>query len=478
MPNLYGIVCRRALTPDDPGDLPVVQIDENLVSGNLADGILGRAARIAGNRIGTDVDGLRPVPNGGNGVADAGEVGGARPDGSTTCEYPCNVISGNAHAAVSGATSVTGNFIGTDLSGRVAIPNGTADDGGAAVFTSGTVGGVSGAVLDGVCDAACNVISGNRAAGVRATVVQGNVIGATIDLQPLPNASGVLVDVEPVQIGGDGLTGNRITFNRERAVFGVAVPSLAPTRFELIGNIITGNGDGFVGITSDGNPAGQEMFGGPYYLTVIDSARRSGRGIIIEGRVAVPAIRTSDLQIELYGAQRCELGNQPEKPLARRILGISEGASFQSTVLADGPYDFVMAIATYGGFSRWPTQCIEVSGSSCASGATADSVGCRLRDLDAAISGLGTTKTGKKLRNRLAAAIAAVDRAQALLEQGKTGPAKKALRKASMALAAVERLLGSKKLANALPEEVRGRVRDDLAAVRTDLGTLKRTPTP
>lgn len=474
VPNLYGISSRRALTTDDAADLPRVLIDDNLISGNLRDGVLG-GARVAGNRIGTDVEGLRAVPNGGSGVVDAGDVGGERPAGSTTCEYPCNLISGNHDAAVSSARSVMGNFIGTDLTGRLAIPNGPVE-GGAAVFTSGNVGGPSGAVA-GTCDRACNLIAGNHTAGVRARVVQGNVIGATIDLQPLPNARGVLVDMEPALIGGDEGRGNRITFNSESALFGVAILPFPPTQFEVIGNVITGNGGGFAGLTSDGAPAGQELFGGPFYDSVVESANRTGGSIAVEGQVlALPSIRTSDVRVDVYGAQSCEPGVQPEQPLGSVALGLTSDNAFQVTVPAAEKYGFVMAIATYGGFSRWPVRCAPVTGSRCPAGATLDSVACRLRDLSSATDGLAGTKPGRQLRGRLDAATAAVDRALSLLQQGKAGPAKRAVRKALKAVAAAEKALRSKKVAAVVPADVRGQLSAQLATLKTDLGTLKRAP--
>ncbi|HEV2329278.1 MAG TPA: M12 family metallopeptidase [Verrucomicrobiae bacterium] len=121
----------------------------NVLSGNTTYGVYisdpGTSSNIVlGNLIGTDVTGTKALPNGGWGIgvwsgASGNMIGG-------TFAGAGNVISGSTGAgygiAIGGANSnvVEGNFIGTDISGKAAIPNGFA---GVAV-ENGAVGNLIG----------------------------------------------------------------------------------------------------------------------------------------------------------------------------------------------------------------------------------------------------------------------------------------------------------------------------------------------
>ena len=107
--------------------------ERNIISGNLNNGVVIDASahnRVSGNYIGTDISGTAPLGNGGIGVvlawgAQQNLVGGATSDAR-------NLISGNGGVGVSIANSntmsnsVTGNFIGTDVTGTKALGNGEA----------------------------------------------------------------------------------------------------------------------------------------------------------------------------------------------------------------------------------------------------------------------------------------------------------------------------------------------------------------
>jgi CSLREA domain-containing protein len=174
---------------------------------------------IAGNFIGTDATGTAVRANAGSGVfidaASNNTVGG-------TTAADRNVISGNGGHGVridgvnASNNRVRGNFIGTDVSGTVALGN---INSGVAVFgsNSNTVGGTAAA--------ARNVISGNGGVGVLlsgggagANVVQGNYIGTQADgASALPNLLGgvsVSNGASGSSVGGTAAgTGNVIAFN-------------------------------------------------------------------------------------------------------------------------------------------------------------------------------------------------------------------------------------------------------------------------
>jgi len=177
----------------------------NVVSGNLGYGIYapsGRRLMVSGNYVGTNAAGTAALPNGRTGLflqnTQDGRVGGTAPGAR-------NLVSGNRETGVSleGGNDnwVQGNYIGTDVRGEVALPNG-----GEGVVTTQT----SGTLVGGTSASARNVISGNHGSGVQlvhtgADRVQGNYIGLNAaGTAALPNQrSGVeLLDDGGYLVGG------------------------------------------------------------------------------------------------------------------------------------------------------------------------------------------------------------------------------------------------------------------------------------
>ena len=262
----------------------------NLISGNLHEGVLigfaGTANNVVeGNYIGTDVTGRAFLTSSQqiDGVyvglgAGSNTIGGQNPlVGLNTPAW--NVISGNAVNGIlvtdSGTTGtvIAGNFIGTDLTGTAALPNG----GNGVTIAAGTQTTIIGAgtsVLPNL-----NVIAGNLGDGVSITsssndAVDFNYIGVDINnLNALPNSGngvsihaasgdGVFEDV----IGNNGGYGiltdngsnhnswayNSIYFNRFGGISESANPSLqaipvltgvtvAPTGLPTITGLIGGS---------------------------------------------------------------------------------------------------------------------------------------------------------------------------------------------------------------------------------------------
>jgi uncharacterized repeat protein (TIGR01451 family) len=129
--------------------------------------------------------------------------------------------------------SVTGSYIGTDVTGRAAIPNG----GRGIVADLGTEYGSTLSLRD-------NVISGNRRAGVvigslfEASII-GNRIGASADPTPQPlgnGASGIYVSSSIYSVT---VQKNVISFNGEA---GVAITPSSTGYVAIRGNSMTSNG--------------------------------------------------------------------------------------------------------------------------------------------------------------------------------------------------------------------------------------------
>ncbi len=159
----------------------------NLISGNLHEGVLigfaGTANNVVeGNFIGTDVTGKAFLVSQQqiDGVyvglgAGSNTIGGQNPLAAyNTAAW--NVISGNSVNGIlvtdSGTTGpvISGNFIGTDLTGTVALPNG----GNGVTIAAGTSGTTLGAGTSDIPN--LNLISGNLGDGVSITSSSGNAV--------------------------------------------------------------------------------------------------------------------------------------------------------------------------------------------------------------------------------------------------------------------------------------------------------------
>ena len=218
----------------------------NLISGNPGGGIItsGNSTKIQGNLIGTDVTGTKKIPNT-TGVSANGQnilVGGV-----TVAAR--NVISGNSSDGVNirGAGSkVQGNFIGTDVTGTVALSNSgngvSAGEGGALI--GGAEPGARNIIsANGSFSNNCNVSLGFNNSGAVATV-QGNYIGTDVTgTKALGGSSaGINITSNNHLIGGlvpearNVISGNSI---------GIQLGFFSTT----VGNVIQGN---FIGLNAAG----------------------------------------------------------------------------------------------------------------------------------------------------------------------------------------------------------------------------------
>lgn len=195
----------------------------NIISGNGGDGIYithhSTGPVILGNYVGTNAAGTSGLGNGRHGIYVAGPTGSlgstALIVGGTTASAR-NILSGNGADGVFvswiQSTTVVGNYIGTDVSGTVVMPNGWE---GIRVYVSDST------AIGGATTGAGNLISGNAWSGIRLvsssySVVQGNRIGTdaggTADLGN--GGHGLYVNGSHTEIGGtDAGEANTIAFN-------------------------------------------------------------------------------------------------------------------------------------------------------------------------------------------------------------------------------------------------------------------------
>jgi hypothetical protein len=231
--------------------------DRNLISGNAYAGVyiyLASDNVVQGNLIGTSLAGTARLPNGNNGVvldnASGNLVGGTNASAR-------NIISGNTGSGVylytnSTANSVQGNYVGTDISGSLAVSN-SADGITIATAVANLIGGTNAG--------AGNVISGNGTAGIGINgpgadrnCVHGNLIGCNAaGTSALGNGYGGLSLTAAASnlLGGFAAEArNIISGNRQDGI-------LLSTN--CVGNMIVGN---YIGLNRAGTAAIGNLFNG------------------------------------------------------------------------------------------------------------------------------------------------------------------------------------------------------------------------
>ena len=163
---------------------------KNLISGNQRFGIsysgLGEQLgnRVEGNFIGTDRTGTQPLGNE-IGIKISGISGVSIGRGNLLGPYEGNLISGNHSHGIQtsgGGNKIRGNFIGTDVSGFLALGNG--GDG------VNSLGGVD--IIGGTVGPEYNLISANGGYGVSSngSTMKGNVFGSDISATQTTDPNG------------------------------------------------------------------------------------------------------------------------------------------------------------------------------------------------------------------------------------------------------------------------------------------------
>ncbi len=269
---------------DGAGGVP--ENEGNLISGNQGFGVQITGAGTAnntlgGNLIGLNVTGDAALGNTTTGVIINGSATNSRVGNKTRFR---NVISGNGGSGILvGGTGtdlsfVVGNFIGTNVAGTAAVPNG--GDGviiqggagrtGVGVEINATNGNLISWYNDGVFNGSQNLISGNALNGVRTTgtstsnyAVIGNYIGtnvfgtaaignglAGVQAEAQNSIIGLASGSVPTALPGAGLFGNVISGN---ATNGVVITGTTASNVRAFGNLIGLAADGVTAVPNVGN---------------------------------------------------------------------------------------------------------------------------------------------------------------------------------------------------------------------------------
>ena len=301
----------------------------NIISGNLATGVTfgGTGSKLQGNYIGADITGTLAVPNGlGVNASNNALVGGTAPEER-------NVISGNQSGNVSlgandpgNGTTLQGNYIGTDVSGTHALGN--------------TMIGVSVSaathLVGGTAPGAGNVISGNQT-GVQlagsGNTIQGNLIGLNaLGTSPLPNtAQGISVGFGNNIIGGtQNGAANKIALNG-----GPGITVFFGTGNSIRGNSIFANGElgidlGQTGVTpndatdSDSGPNNLQNF------PLLTSVQANGGNTTIQG--TLKSTPNTTFQIDFYSNSAIDPSGNGEGALYFNSAPVNTNANGDATI--------------------------------------------------------------------------------------------------------------------------------------------------
>ncbi|KAA3648449.1 MAG: hypothetical protein DWQ07_05495 [Chloroflexi bacterium] len=306
----------------------------NLISGNWSTGVLisGNLSNagaffneVQGNYIGTDVYGTSALPNGhGVRIYDGADnlIGGTEPGQG-------NLISGNTQHGIvidphygGDRNVIQGNLIGTDVTGTIPLGNAQA---GIHIQTSNNIVG-------GALPGASNVISGNGFSGIEFYAlptfdnqVLGNYIGTDISGQnAIPNsAHGIsLARTFNTRIGGLlPGEGNLIAHNLFNGIF----IHDSPGRNAILGNSIYDNG--WLGIDLAPqrvpNPNGitTSNVDELQYMPVLSSAEASPTNVFISGELEAQAVGT--YRLEFFSTPTCD------------VSGYGEGQMYLGELLID-----------------------------------------------------------------------------------------------------------------------------------------------
>lgn len=222
----------------------------NVSSGNGTDGIRisgGDDQVIAGNYAGTDLTGTVSIPNGGYGVQMITNVDnlilGTDSDGDDDIKER-NIISGNNAGirfisyGVGDGNRVSGNFIGTDVTGNTALPNSNNGIDISGDWTNLVIGTNGDGVNDGVEG---NVISGNDEDGIRLADTDGALIAG----------NNIGVGYNDTANVGNGKRGIFLDGDASSNVIGYS-STLANQDELIVGNDIKYNDDAGIGLSGNG----------------------------------------------------------------------------------------------------------------------------------------------------------------------------------------------------------------------------------
>lgn len=273
----------------------------NVISGNDGNAVElnGNGSKLQGNYIGTDITGTLALENGAGVIAGGNAVIGGTSPGARNVITGSNFV--NVLVGFNSVATIQGNYIGTDATGTHAL--------------SGNAIGISvqekNHLIGGTTPGAGNVISGNRVGiqfnsastiGPQENIVQGNLIGLNaLGTGPLPNTfEGIAISDSTGNIIGGTQSGaaNKIAFNG-----GAGIAVFFGSRNAIRGNSMFSNGGLGIDLFGDGVTVNDttDTDTGPNLLQnfpVLTSVQTSGGNTRIQG--SLKSTPNTTFQIDFY----------------------------------------------------------------------------------------------------------------------------------------------------------------------------------
>lgn len=308
----------------------------NVISGNASIGVVvsGSGSKLQGNFIGTDITGTLALGNDGDGVSSGNNalIGGTTPEAR-------NVISGNRFGNLvldvtpnGPGAIVQGNYIGTDVTGTRALNESTFS--GLTILSDNNL-------IGGLVPGAQNVISGNIhgiqidffSPGPQQNIIQGNLIGLNaLGTGPLPNSSsGISCNCFKNTIGGtQSEAANKIAFNG-----GTGITVFAGTGNSFRGNSIFSNGGLGIDLSIPGvtaNDSGDSDVGANNLqnFPVLTSVTSTGNNTTIQGSLNSTPNKT--FQIDFYSNAAVDPSGNGEGALFFATTPVTTDANGEATI--------------------------------------------------------------------------------------------------------------------------------------------------
>jgi parallel beta-helix repeat protein len=292
----------------------------NVISGNTGSGVVIQDAgtvknSVLSNFIGTDVDGVMALPNGGDGITimagvPANYIGGIDAGGGGPLAGLGNLISGNTGNGIqiegNGASDsqIEGNFIGTNAAGTTALANG----GAGVAITNGASGNVVGGISsnNGGLAGAGNLISGNTGGGI--AISRGSTPGSNNNT------------IQGNFIGTD-LTGTRSVGNQNDGV------RIAESSGNTVGGESTGTGNLIAGNTAGStDPGNGVLIIGPGAAgTSVNPG--ANNNVVIGNLVGSSLTRTTALANQASGVAI-------EQTAAGNLVGVDPQGNFEGNIIS------------------------------------------------------------------------------------------------------------------------------------------------
>jgi titin len=282
-------------------------VANNIISGNFSEGLrladAGTSGNVVrGNFVGTDATGTVPVPNNFAGVTIF--AGASSNTIGGTVAGARNLISGNGSygfvAADPGTSGnvIQGNYLGLAPNGSTPVPNFH----GVLLANQATANTFGGTTL-----AARNVVSGNYGSGIfitdsgtSANVVEGNYIGTdTAGAAAVPNGfEGIYLVAE----ASSNLIGGTVA-GAGNVISGNTLRGIYATGTNITGNLIQGN---FIGTKADGTNALGNGWDGVVFF---DGASSNVVGLALDGSGAANTIAFNGLTGFYIGSDNSDVSS-------------------------------------------------------------------------------------------------------------------------------------------------------------------------